>query len=201
MRTLSPDGAASGPPMPEQTVGPAEHARRAHIQNALAEAKRKCQMSGLRLTPARLRVLEILLEEPRALGAYEVLERMKAEGLGAQPPAAYRALDFLITNGFAHRIEGLNAYVACAFPGQPHSPAFVYCGICGKVGETARPLDPDPFGLAAEHEGFHIEATVIEARAVCSECRDKAEANESTLVNGNGQSNGNGNGRTMFSSS
>ncbi len=47
------------------------------------------------MTPVRRRVLEILLEKHRAMGAYDVLDRLAAEGFGNQPPVAYRALDFL----------------------------------------------------------------------------------------------------------
>jgi hypothetical protein len=60
---------------------------------------------GVRLTPVRRRVLEILLEEHKAMGAYDVLTRLAAEGFGNQPPVAYRALEFLEDQGFAHRIR------------------------------------------------------------------------------------------------
>jgi Fur family zinc uptake transcriptional regulator len=64
-----------------------------------------CTDEGLQLTKVRRRVLEILLLEQKALGAYDILSSLNAEGLGSQPPIAYRALDFLVTNGFAHKIE------------------------------------------------------------------------------------------------
>ena len=87
---------------------------------ALDAVQAVCDARGLRLTPVRRRVLEILLEGHSALGAYEVLRRLTGEGGAPQPPVAYRALDFLVANGFAHRIERLNAYVACCVPGQGH---------------------------------------------------------------------------------
>ena len=67
----------------------------------------------LRLTPARAFVLETLLESHRAMTAYEILDKLAAAGLGSQPPVAYRALDFLVANGFVHRIERLGAFAAC----------------------------------------------------------------------------------------
>ena len=75
-------------------------------------------------TPVRRRALEILLKEHRALGAYEVLDGLREPGFGSQPPVAYRALEFLVTHGFAHRVERLNAFIACAHPGKAHAPAF-----------------------------------------------------------------------------
>ena len=77
---------------------------------ALAAVAEACAARRLRLTPARACVLEALLESHRAMTAYELLDRLAAAGLGSQPPVVYRALDFLVGNGFAHRIERLGAY-------------------------------------------------------------------------------------------
>ena len=63
----------------------------------------------------------MLLQEHRALGAYAILDRLRDAGFGSQPPVAYRALDFLVENGFVHKIERLNAFVACSHPGASHS--------------------------------------------------------------------------------
>src|SRR5690606_32331427 len=95
--------------------------------NLLAQAEHVSTARGARLTPVRRRALEILLESHRALGAYEVLERLAAEGFGHQPPVAYRALEFLVENGLAHRIRRLNAFAACMAPGTSHSPVFLIC--------------------------------------------------------------------------
>ncbi|MEL6691127.1 MAG: transcriptional repressor, partial [Pseudomonadota bacterium] len=88
------------------------HDHGACISDALAAADAQCAERNVRLTPVRRRVLEILLEEHHALGAYDVLDRLRDEGLGSQPPVAYRALEFLVKEGLAHRIERLNAFVA-----------------------------------------------------------------------------------------
>lgn len=72
------------------------------VSLAVAEAQVQCAKRKLQLTPVRWRVLEILLSEHKALGAYDILG---AEGLGSQPPVAYRALDFLVANGFAHKMS------------------------------------------------------------------------------------------------
>jgi Fur family zinc uptake transcriptional regulator len=102
--------------MPDTALAFAEHDHRHCRQALLEELVRTARARGLRLTPVRVRVLEILSEAHRAMGAYEILERLAAEGLGAQPPVAYRALDFLIAAGFVHKVERLNAYVACCHP-------------------------------------------------------------------------------------
>ena len=80
----------------------------------MTAAEALCAARKLQLTPVRKRVLEILLEAHEAMGAYDVLARLAAEGLGSKPPVAYRALGFWVEQGLVHRIEKLNAYVACA---------------------------------------------------------------------------------------
>jgi Fur family transcriptional regulator, zinc uptake regulator len=124
------------------------------------------------LTPARRRVLEILLESHAALGAYDVLARLDAEGLGSKPPVAYRALGFLVDQGFVHRIERLNAFVACAHPGAAHDPAFMICRSCGMIAE-ARTADQSLSQTAAA-TGFRVEQTVIEAEGLCPTCQNAA---------------------------
>lgn len=87
------------------------------VKSAITTAEKYCADNGLRFTPVRRAALDILLREHRALGAYDVLDRLRDAGFGSQPPVAYRALDFLVACGFAHKIERLNAFIACAHPG------------------------------------------------------------------------------------
>ena len=142
------------------------------IAEAIAAAEAVCASGGLQLTPVRRRVLEILLQEHRALGAYDILERLSREGLGSQPPVAYRALDFLVRHGFAHRIERLSAFVACSHPGRSHAPAFMICRLCAAVAEARAAPSRGVLGTAARAAGFRIERTVLEAEGVCPACWD-----------------------------
>lgn len=143
------------------------------MRSALQAAEQTCAIKGLQLTPIRRRVLEILLEAHAALGAYDVLDRLATEGLGSKPPVAYRALSFLVENGFAHRIERLNAFVACAIPGEKHAPAFMICRACRSVAESeAGTFD---LVLSAKNSGFHIEQTVMEAEGLCPKCQKDAK--------------------------
>lgn len=133
----------------------------------MAAAQLACDMRGVQFTPLRRRVLEILLEAHAALGAYEVLARLQAEGLGSKPPIAYRALAFLVEQGFAHRIERLSAFVACTRPGAAHDPAFLICRGCGVVAEAAQEALAQP----AATSGFRIEQVVVEAEGLCPGCQ------------------------------
>ena len=155
-------------------VGFQKHDHARCVRSGLAAAEAECRVRKLRLTPVRRRALELLLSEHRALGAYDLLARLSDEGLGSQPPVAYRALDFLVKAGFAHKIEALNAYLACAHLGDDHAPAFLICRSCRSVAETATAPMQGRLGAAAEAAGFLIERTVVEAQGLCPACRDHA---------------------------
>ena len=121
-------------------------------------------------------MLEILLQDHRALGAYAILDRLREDGFGSQPPVAYRALDFLVSNGLAHKIERLNAFIACSHPNDTHAPAFMICRLCNAVAETQSSSARGALGDAARATGFQIERTVVEAEGVCPACADEADA-------------------------
>ena len=171
---------------PRNTTGVADpvgfdaHDHGSCVETALAAADAHCKAEGLRFTPVRRAALEILLHEHRAMGAYELLDGLRDAGFGSQPPVAYRALDFLVANGFVHKIERLNAFIACAHPGAQHSPAFLICRICDAVAEAHALPARGTLGEAARATGFQIERTVVEALGVCPACAErtseKAEA-------------------------
>jgi len=138
---------------------------------ALARAEALAEGRGLRLTPVRRRVLEILLEAHRAMGAYDVLNRLAAEGFGNQPPVAYRALEFLEEQGFAHRIRRLNAFTACMHPGEEHAPAFLICRLCDTVAEAPAAPVMSALTKAAAQSGFAVERANIEAMGLCPACK------------------------------
>lgn len=140
--------------------------------DALARAETIVQASGARLTPVRRRTLEILLERHRALGAYDVLARLAADGFGNQPPVAYRALEFLVEQGLAHRIQRLNAFAACVHMGEAHAPAFLICRACQSVAEASATSARQALEAEAGKAGFTVERTTIEALGLCPTCRD-----------------------------
>lgn len=154
------------PRPPNSTFDAHDHAK--CISSAMSAAEATCAASDLRLTPVRRRTLEILLQAHEALGAYDVLAQLDRDGFGSKPPVAYRALTFLVDAGLAHRIERLNAFVACAHPGSDHAPAFMICNRCGTVAEgDAGSALQSPAAAA----GFEIEHAVLEAEGICPACK------------------------------
>ena len=152
-------------------LGFEHHDHSSCIAGAVERADLQCRDTGRQFTPVRRRVLEILLTDHRALGAYEILDILRDEGLGSQPPVAYRALEFLVENGFVHKVEKLNAFVACGRSGEEHSPAFLICRGCNAIAETEAEPTQGAIGRSAKAAGFQIERIVVEIEGLCPDCQ------------------------------
>lgn len=159
-----------------KAVGFEQHDHTSCIAGGVEAAAEHCAEQGLNLTPVRRRALEILLTEHRAMRAYDLLDILGQEGFGAQPPVAYRALEFLVANGFAHKIERLNAFVGCAHPGADHTPAFLICRSCDAVAETRARSAMTLLRDLGSEAGFEVERAVIEAEGLCPACREATPA-------------------------
>lgn len=135
----------------------------------LAEAETLVEQKGQKLTRIRRKVLHLLLESDEPAKAYDLLANLDGEG-AAKPPTVYRALEFLQDMGLAHKIESLNAYVACGHTSHAHSAVFVICDACGSA-EELHAVDTSA-ALADETQsvGFTVRSAVIEAHGTCRKC-------------------------------
>ena len=146
------------------------------VRRVLGEAERRAAEDKVNFTPVRRHALEILLESHAAMPAYGLLKRLDEDGFGSQPPVAYRALDFLMEQGFVHKVERLNAFVACMYPHEAHTPAFLVCRNCRSVAETCAPPSPAALLREARAAGFAIERSVMEAEGLCRACAEEGGA-------------------------
>src|ERR1700761_9777839 len=89
------------------------------VEQRLDRASEICRRRNVRFTGIRREMLSLILAADRPLGAYDLLDKLKETRKKAAPPTIYRALDFLRTNGLIHRIESLNAFIACSDAGRP----------------------------------------------------------------------------------
>jgi len=123
------------------------------------------------LTRNQSLVLAALTAAEGPLSAYTILDRLRDEGFRA-PLQVYRALDKLTGLGLVHRLESLNAFVACIHP-HCHgggTVAFAICDKCGQVDEFSDETVAERLaGWAAAH-GFHPRKTTIEIRGTCAAC-------------------------------
>ena len=151
------------------------HDHGACIQGALGHAEAICRERGVRLTPVRRRVLELVWTSHRPTGAYDLLRRLGAEHAGAAPPTVYRALDFLRELGLIHRIESLNAFVGCVDPKTSHSGQFLICQVCGVAAELDDPSIDRAVAQRAAGLGFQVAHTTIELSGLCPKCQTSGQ--------------------------
>ncbi|MDJ0889879.1 MAG: Fur family transcriptional regulator [Gammaproteobacteria bacterium] len=137
----------------------------------VALAMSLCGARGVKLTTLRRQILELLWESGRPTGAYELIEALGLrDSRPVGPPTVYRALEFLMSQGFVSKIESRNAYVPCAHPERRHASCFFICKDCGATAELE---DPRVEQLLAEHAaliGFRPTRRVIEVEGACASC-------------------------------
>jgi len=116
-------------------------------------------------------VYAVLGDAEAPLSAYTILDRVRDDGIRA-PQQVYRALEKLLDFGLIHRLESINAFVACSHPAhESHSmTAFAICESCGGVIEFSDGSLAAALQERAGSEGFRIGKSTIEVRGLCRSC-------------------------------
>jgi Fur family zinc uptake transcriptional regulator len=139
---------------------------------ALATAETLAGQRGVKLTPLRRQVLSLICQSHKPVGAYQLLADLsRARGDAAAPPTVYRALDFLVEQGLAHKIDSLNSFVACFSAGTPHHSLFLICENCHEAQEVTDKKAAEALTHAAGLAGFTPSRTVVELHGRCRTCR------------------------------
>lgn len=123
------------------------------------------------LTKNQALVFGVLEDAEGPLSAYTILDRVREDGIRA-PQQVYRALDKLLAYGLIHRLESINAFVACSHPAhETHSMiTFAICDACGAVSEFSDPKLAQRLQGWAGGSGFRITKSTIEVRGLCRAC-------------------------------
>ena len=130
--------------------------------------------ASVKLAPNHAKVYAALRQAARPVTAYELIDAVRASGISA-PPTVYRALNKLIELGLAHRLESLNAFVACSHD-EDHlgSIIFMICDTCGETREVVDHSVEQHLRQASGDCAFHVEQATIELRGHCALCETKA---------------------------
>jgi len=132
----------------------------------LMEAARQiCEERGRRYTPLREHVFELIVEHGGPIKAYDLLDKLRPELGSPKPPTVYRALEFLADLGLIHRVEALNAYIACDHSQGGHVAEFFICENCESLQERSANDHVD-----CVPDGFQIRRSVIEHYGLCAKC-------------------------------
>ncbi len=123
------------------------------------------------LTKNQTLVFGALSEADRPLSAYKILDRLRDDGFRA-PLQVYRALDKLVEFGLVHRLESLNAFVACRHPAcdSHETIAFTICDRCNQVEEITDPSLAKSLKKLADGSGFILQKSTVELRGICQSC-------------------------------
>jgi Fur family transcriptional regulator, zinc uptake regulator len=153
-----------------------EHDHDVCLDEAMARARKAFEDKGLRLTPLRQAVFrEIAAASHRAIGAYEVLDRLAARGERLAPISVYRAIDTLVTAGIVHRFESRNAFFAC-HAGHEQRQLVLACEQCGALAEVdgAKVFAAiDTTADAAHFSATSAKGAVVEVWGLCANCARK----------------------------
>ncbi len=130
-----------------------------------------CAARGVRLTAQRKRVFELICASKKASSAYELLDELKLSEPQAKPPTVYRALDFLMEQGFIHRVESTNSFISCcSCNAHKHFSHLLICDRCSNVIELQDDSLVALLEKNAEKHQFQITNHVIESHGVCASC-------------------------------
>ncbi len=148
------------------------------VEAALDKAAEACAARGGQMTELRRQVLRLILSARAPVGAYALLDQLRAARPGAAPPTVYRALEFLQEQGLVHKVERLNAFVGCAGPdahhhcghGHDHPHQFLICGRCGATTEVCDDRVAHAVADAARATGFVPHRTTVEVEGLCAAC-------------------------------
>jgi|APCry1669190156_1035279.scaffolds.fasta_scaffold51848_2 Fur family zinc uptake transcriptional regulator len=154
---------------------PISHDHSHHHSHSSAHGCDGDKIASRALTPARQRILDVLVEARQPLGAYDIINQMAQKtGKSPAPISVYRALDYLVEQGWVHRLTSRNAFLAC---GHGHHNeervAFLICDVCGIVTEVMSADLLTSLADVAKHKNFDMRHSVIELTGVCASCQNK----------------------------
>lgn len=130
------------------------------------------------LTERQSIVLDALLHSAGPASAYTLLEHLQGAGGLKAPQQIYRVLDKLLERGLVHRIESLNAFVACDQPHHDHADGLILlaiCDRCGRVDESSDAIVERHLHHWANQHAFRMGGVSIEIHGTCRECASHAE--------------------------
>ncbi|MGY6276395.1 transcriptional repressor [Methylomonas sp. MgM2] len=148
-----------------------EHDHNLCVEKAISTAERICSKRGVHLTPIRHKILELIWNSHKAIKAYDLLDQIRPINDAAKPSTVYRALDFLLEQGFIHRVESLNAFVGCRNSGIRHDQLLLICTACHNVEERHAPEVFSALANELESATFTPQRKTIEIHGLCKNCQ------------------------------
>lgn len=158
------------------------HNHRTCVETALSAAESLCLRRGVRFTPLRRRVLELIWKSHEATKAYDLLDDLRVFDPHAKPATVYRALDFLLEQGFIHRVESLNAFIGCDQIETQHALILLICDRCHTVEERHTTDLLNAVARETKAAGFKPLHQSFEIHGVCATCLSRVDTGDGTVA-------------------
>lgn len=143
--------------------------RGTETETQISAIKALCVERGLKLTASRLRVLRILAASGSPMKAYSILDEMRKDAPGTAPPAVYRALDFLLAQGWVVRLNAINAFLVRP-PAAAGACTYLICENCGTVDALHGPVAHRELLSSTRIAGFTPTSNTLEITGICYRC-------------------------------
>jgi len=139
------------------------------VLNHEKEARTRLKKSGGRVTSARVGVLSLLLDTQSALTHQELEQSAQHQGLSFDRVTLYRALDWLVAQGIAHKIAGIDrSWRYNALRGEDiQQHAHFHCKKCDQV-FCLEKLQPTL--LYTLPTGYQIDEIELNLQGQCPDC-------------------------------
>ena len=125
-------------------------------------------------------VLNVLNNSDKPMTAYQILEKLRRFGIKG-PPTVYRALEVLQEQGLVHRLESINAFVACDhYAGAAHTSSFILCKDCGTASEIHDNRLESILHEWSDKLGFAVIQQTVELLGKCSRCKEESHTQKTT---------------------
>ena len=137
---------------------------------ALGALRAELRARGLRWTPQRRTIVQVITEAPDHLTGAELVGRCRAVDPDTTPSTVYRTLEVLESVGrvrHSHGLDGREEYHVRAGPHHAH----LLCSSCGSRAELAA---PEAVRLASSVEdmyGFEVDLAHLSLVGRCAACR------------------------------
>ena len=120
-------------------------------------------------TPRQQLIYDYLREKKTAQSAYDILDAFRVHGVRA-PSQIYRELNKLLEYGLIHKVESLNAYIACKREHEIGQSILAICNNCGLVKEMSSPDFAGQLEKFDEWDEFTPQQLTVEVKGRCSVC-------------------------------
>ncbi len=121
------------------------------------------------LTPKLQSVYDCIKNATTPPGAYDLLDQLRSQGFRA-PSQMYRALHRLLELGLIHKVESLNAFIACHQNHQFGSSILAVCDSCGSVEELSSVEFVEQIKVLGTRYEFKARELAVEIKGQCSGC-------------------------------